>query len=94
MPKFDAKRGVASLKKGAKAMPKKVLKQMPNAAMMFGGTGVALRGGKMIKAAFGAIKRGRKPKAKNYSTDKMNSYWKRQELYRREGMRRSAKRTK
>lgn len=42
-------------------------------------------GTSMLKAAFGRVSKKRVP-AKNLNTDKMNSYWKRQELYRRKGM--------
>ena len=40
MAKFDLKRGIAGLKKDAKKMPKRVVKQLPNAAALMAGGGM------------------------------------------------------
>jgi len=87
MPKFNARRGIEGVKKKAKKLPGQVVKQLPNAAMVFGG-GLAvtrLAGRGVMKAAGKAgakkvIKKGTKKK----TLDTGNAYWNRVQRYEQE----------
>jgi hypothetical protein len=73
MPKFNKKRGIAGMKRGLKQLPGRVIKQLPNAAMIAsaGIAGAGIKGASMAAKSRAVKKAATKAASKKWTPMKI-----------------------